>query len=832
MEKNLCKCLMLNCNFSSSTEKDTFEHAISAHSTKGHQKCVWVSNKLKGPCNSKFKHKGQFKDHLIIHFSLDFKPYGCCFCEKRYRSRQELGKHKKIHSGDASLSSGKDKLSRTASSIKSVEVTPCSLFDNNLPLSNKLTYSKDNSSTVSNNFSHSTYNNSDQLHSKIDLLSRIDLLENESVQSRSGVNSGKTPLSDEERVAKFHNTDITASPVIRNLVVDETIENSLSGKHMHTSTTRNTTSTQDFVELFKTESDSAYNQSIPLTDYGHPIENLLNTKWEEFLSKKICGTGEICKLADNNKLIASPPASSFPSSSTELEDSLESQEKTVLMDFALDKSTNDSKKLVFNKEDSLEKLKFMTISLTKSPYFSITLNPSVSYFLGFNVSFVTSLSSLLTDNFNVAIPQQFKNTIWSVINREGKTGRVPANFLLLLQKLWINSPGSNLSRKLDYKLRNQIDRSRFVYKDFFDDLIKNINIEINIEIDKLCYENSNKGELALSAANYITNEDSVEYFEPTMESKFYKNLADCSGASIILKYNINYGSEKANLSVRKAILMRSEMEKIIAEEVTKTLNLLLLKENNPSINLTITSSVFSTPLAQNNCRMCTKQVLFCTPQDVCKVGTECVVVPQTCQKCSHKICKPVQLKPSKVGEICNEFTGGNGPSHTCETGLYCKVDPMLPDIGKCHVLPSNEGGPCNEFTQPMEASHDCAEGLVCKTINEQLPDLGGKCVKPVATSLVTLEQVTYQGFATYTPFNPNECTKLPLSAKETRDYSIQLQPYTGADISIFDNDKCKGTPKIQRNWSNVENSQFQQYSDDGDFKKANAKSVYVVVAQA
>ncbi|KAJ3378863.1 hypothetical protein HDU92_007066 [Lobulomyces angularis] len=108
--EKLCVCLWLNCNFASLTEKDTFEHAISTHSTKGKQDCLWVYNELKSPCNTSIRHKGHFKEHLTTHFTLAFKPILCTNCEKMFRNRNDLWIHKKSCYSDSNFRNSSKKL--------------------------------------------------------------------------------------------------------------------------------------------------------------------------------------------------------------------------------------------------------------------------------------------------------------------------------------------------------------------------------------------------------------------------------------------------------------------------------------------------------------------------------------------------------------------------------------------------------------------------------------------------------------------------------------------------------------------------------------------------
>ncbi|KAJ3205687.1 hypothetical protein HK099_000732 [Clydaea vesicula] len=325
--------------------------------------------------------------------------------------------------------------------------------------------------------------------------------------------------------------------------------------------------------------------------------------------------------------------------------------------------------------------------------------------------------------------------------------------------------------------------------------------------------------------------------------------------------------------------------------------------------LSTVSLIFSTiqaiPASASACKNCPTTPVKCTKNDKCSDGKKCFVIPQTCEKCSYKVCsyelisraggvcnvpgspniicgKNLYCKqeslsasgkchvfPSKEGGPCDEYTMPAEASHDCEKGLTCQnKDENLPDSGgiclpariispvggicngssyecdkglycknqKCAVLPSKEGGPCNEFTMPIEASHDCEKGLICQTINENLPDLGGICVAPKPagpfSSTVTLEQVTYQGFGTYTALEANECTKLPLTVDQTRDYGVELRSYTNAYLSIFDNEDCSGSPKVETKFLNSHSKENQQFSDDGAFKKANGKSVRVLIAQA
>ncbi|KAJ3214374.1 hypothetical protein HK099_006903 [Clydaea vesicula] len=133
----LCRCLWLGCKESYRTEDETYEHCYTNHITKGKQVCQWVSSEKYGPCMSKMQHRGALKDHLISHFSFDFRPVECPVCPKKLRNRQELNRHIKTHEINNNI---------TSNNIKDISDDTT---NHNIPVSNSSTpqsTSNDNSS--------------------------------------------------------------------------------------------------------------------------------------------------------------------------------------------------------------------------------------------------------------------------------------------------------------------------------------------------------------------------------------------------------------------------------------------------------------------------------------------------------------------------------------------------------------------------------------------------------------------------------------------------------------------------------------------------------------
>ncbi|KAJ3215502.1 hypothetical protein HK099_006317 [Clydaea vesicula] len=88
-KSKVCHCFWENCDAVYNSEEDTYLHALQTHSTKGNQECLWISSEIKGL---------SIRVSLrVSHFSLDFRPLSCPLCQKKIRSRQELGRHKKTH---------------------------------------------------------------------------------------------------------------------------------------------------------------------------------------------------------------------------------------------------------------------------------------------------------------------------------------------------------------------------------------------------------------------------------------------------------------------------------------------------------------------------------------------------------------------------------------------------------------------------------------------------------------------------------------------------------------------------------------------------------------
>lgn len=66
-------------------------------------------------CPSKFKSKGELKQHLYVHTGE--KPFTCNTCKKRFSGRSNLNRHMRIHTGEKK-SQCKECSYATSSSLK------------------------------------------------------------------------------------------------------------------------------------------------------------------------------------------------------------------------------------------------------------------------------------------------------------------------------------------------------------------------------------------------------------------------------------------------------------------------------------------------------------------------------------------------------------------------------------------------------------------------------------------------------------------------------------------------------------------------------------------
>ncbi|KAJ3386647.1 hypothetical protein HDU92_002357 [Lobulomyces angularis] len=123
----LCKCLWFNCSMAFETEMELMQHILISHN-KSHE-CLWVYNITKSPCLVRLKNYGQFRDHMISHFSLGFKPLSCNICGKKIRNRQEMWHHKKTHQSETTevifYNDKNKKISKDKQSLKTIsEIIP------------------------------------------------------------------------------------------------------------------------------------------------------------------------------------------------------------------------------------------------------------------------------------------------------------------------------------------------------------------------------------------------------------------------------------------------------------------------------------------------------------------------------------------------------------------------------------------------------------------------------------------------------------------------------------------------------------------------------------
>ncbi|KAJ3221471.1 hypothetical protein HK099_003481 [Clydaea vesicula] len=77
------------------TELDLYQHLSTFHIREGKQKCLYRKYSDRPCCSSVVKHKGQFLDHIISHFTPQLRPLPCLSnsCENSFRNRQERVKH-------------------------------------------------------------------------------------------------------------------------------------------------------------------------------------------------------------------------------------------------------------------------------------------------------------------------------------------------------------------------------------------------------------------------------------------------------------------------------------------------------------------------------------------------------------------------------------------------------------------------------------------------------------------------------------------------------------------------------------------------------------------
>ncbi|KAJ3218816.1 hypothetical protein HK099_004922 [Clydaea vesicula] len=109
------------------TEMELMQHILISHN-KSHE-CLWVYNITKSPCLVRLKNYGQFRDHMISHFSLGFKPLSCNICGKKIRNRQEMWHHKKTHQSETTevifYNDKNKKIAKDKQSLKTIsEIIP------------------------------------------------------------------------------------------------------------------------------------------------------------------------------------------------------------------------------------------------------------------------------------------------------------------------------------------------------------------------------------------------------------------------------------------------------------------------------------------------------------------------------------------------------------------------------------------------------------------------------------------------------------------------------------------------------------------------------------
>ncbi|KAJ3218120.1 hypothetical protein HK099_005183 [Clydaea vesicula] len=361
MDKKLCKCLWKNCNFAFSEEKETFEHVFTTHSVKGRQDCLWISNHFKGPCNERFKHKGQFKDHLVTHFSLDFRPLACPFCCKRLRSRQELGKHKKTHT------------------------------TNSQPL-------QKNSETTN------TFNN--QINS---------------TQFQAPIISIKSLITNNYNYSSIVSIPcIKSEPNINLTSFLYTAKNRISPLTMtHTSISALELSCND----------------QPVVDYSH-------VKGKERLSdRNNCQIVKIIPCVEEKKY----------------------------------------------KNQNFEDLELLCNTAIATHY-KVPNNLSLTHEIGFNICMVLGLSEMFNKDYGIIIPEDFKNMIIAIFKREGSHGRVPPNYLRLLDTLWRRTPYAlpfKQQMEEKYHVQDQIKRSKKIFNVMFKNFTAVLRKVLKLELDNL-----------------------------------------------------------------------------------------------------------------------------------------------------------------------------------------------------------------------------------------------------------------------------------------------------------------------------------------------------------
>lgn len=74
-------CLWEGCHaplFAS--EDEVYAHVVAIHAVSGKQICQWSTHPARPPnvnCQTNLRNKGQFVDHISLHFSTALKPFPC-----------------------------------------------------------------------------------------------------------------------------------------------------------------------------------------------------------------------------------------------------------------------------------------------------------------------------------------------------------------------------------------------------------------------------------------------------------------------------------------------------------------------------------------------------------------------------------------------------------------------------------------------------------------------------------------------------------------------------------------------------------------------------------
>ncbi|KAJ3209516.1 hypothetical protein HK099_008486 [Clydaea vesicula] len=433
-------------------EAQTYEHCLQAHSLAGKQLCQWVSNHNFAGCGYKMNHKGQLRDHLIMHFSTDFRPLQCSICLKNIRSRQELNRHVKSHF----------KASDNENSCESAAKSEISVND-------------------SENITNQTSTE----------------IENKNLNKK---NDGTAMDLDEDPIIFNDNNNNTS------LVDDEAQQTELSD-NLKDLINESLNSHLLFVENLYTIISNQNNERTKNNEHTQNI-SLKNQKHTDFA---------IASLFTKN----------------------------------LEVGNNGSPKI--HVEQIMEHLKY---SLSRHSLL-LPINPSSSCVVGTNLGIFWTNYDKVLEKLQIAYTDDIKVSLTDSYIKDGAMGRIGQPSKKYFLDALVSSPNYSQNECINCLVEIVPNSIKLLYTPFFINLSRALLGEIkNIFKDGLTIKGDTSflkptynpnfpfkrllmtiGETIKSCLEgYLTNEDTLNFYEPTVDSPLYRHPSDCTAAALLMNY--------------------------------------------------------------------------------------------------------------------------------------------------------------------------------------------------------------------------------------------------------------------------------------------------------